>query len=100
MIARTTASTSADASRLGVRKARKLSVKAGARRSRRIGMALSYRPLGPDRRSMAWLGKAVNPARRWYRQHGWDARPRAKMAPDRPARLPGIRPRAATSPRP
>src|SRR5262249_27751218 len=43
MIPRTTASTSADASRLAARKARKRSVKSGARRSRRIGMALSYR---------------------------------------------------------
>src|SRR5262249_21936334 len=53
MIPRTTASTSADASRLAARKARKRSVKSGARRSRRIGMALSYRP---GRISGQWRG--------------------------------------------
>src|SRR5262245_45099980 len=47
---------------------------------------------------MAWLEEAVNPGRRWCRRYGLDARPPARTAPDRQARLPGIRPRAAASP--
>src|SRR5262249_21936333 len=57
-------------------------------------------PAGPDQRSMAWLGGAFNPGRRSRRRYGSDARPPARTAPDRQARLPGIRPRAATPPRP